>query len=156
MSRTGLWPLTASILAGFVASVASAQEVGSVVGWGVQVVVPQFELTDLVAVAGGWGHSLGLKADGSIVAWGDNEYGQCNVPAANSGFVAVAAGYLHSLGLKADGSIVGWGDNQFGQCDVPWPNTGFEAVAAGVWHSLGLRADGSIAAWGAGGCGLSG
>jgi hypothetical protein len=38
---------------------------------------------------------------GSIVAWGDNYNGQCNVPAPNSGFVAVAAGYYHSLGLKA-------------------------------------------------------
>ena len=45
-----------------------------------------------VAVAAGGYHSLGLKADGSIVAWGDNGYGQCNVPAPNAGFVAVAGG----------------------------------------------------------------
>jgi hypothetical protein len=38
---------------------------------------------------------------GSIVAWGNNEVGQCNVPAPNSGFVAVAGGTWHSLGLKA-------------------------------------------------------
>jgi hypothetical protein len=54
-----------------------------------------------VAVAGGWFHSLGLKADGSIVAWGRNIEGQCNVPAPNSGFVAVAGGGFRSLGLKA-------------------------------------------------------
>jgi hypothetical protein len=54
-----------------------------------------------VAVAGGEYHSLGLKADGSIVAWGYNVDGQCNVPGPNTGFVAVAGGYLHSLGLKA-------------------------------------------------------
>ena len=53
-----------------------------------------------MAVAAGQYHSLGVKADGSIVAWGDNGYGQCNVPAPNSGFVAVAGGYWHSLGLK--------------------------------------------------------
>ena len=44
---------------------------------------------------------MGLKGDGSIVAWGDPNYGQCDVPAPNSGFVAVAAGWIHSLGLKA-------------------------------------------------------
>jgi len=34
------------------------------------------------------------------VAWGHNEYGQCDVPSPNSGFVAVAGGGLHSLGLR--------------------------------------------------------
>ncbi|MCH7917814.1 MAG: hypothetical protein IIC50_07490, partial [Planctomycetes bacterium] len=69
--------------------------------------------------------------DGAIVAWGDNDDGQNDVPAPNSGFVAVAAGSVHSLGLKADGSIVAWGNNGRGQNDVPAPNNGFVAVAAG-------------------------
>jgi hypothetical protein len=46
------------------------------------------------------GHSLGLKADGSVVAWGDNSWGQGNVPVPNVGFVAVAAGSVHTLGIK--------------------------------------------------------
>jgi hypothetical protein len=86
--------------------------------------------------------------DGSIVAWGDNGSGQCDVPAPNTGFEAIAAGWFHSLGLKADGSTVAWGYNGAGQCDVPAPNTGFVAVAGGGMHSLGLKADGSIVAWG--------
>ncbi|HOB74995.1 MAG TPA: RCC1 domain-containing protein, partial [Phycisphaerae bacterium] len=76
------------------------------------------------------------------MAWGDNDYGQCNVPAPNSGFVVVAAGWFHSLGLKADGSIVAWGANWYGQCNVPAPNSGFVAVAAGGHHNLAIRGDG--------------
>ena len=87
-------------------------------------------------------------SSGSIIAWGDNNWNQLNVPSPNSGFTAISAGGYHSLGLKADGSIVSWGANSYGQCDVPSPNSGFTAISAGEYHSLGLKADGSIVAWG--------
>jgi PKD repeat protein len=95
--------------------------------------------------------SLSAQADqsGSIVAWGWNKYGQCNVPAPNSGFIAIAAGEgHHNLGLKVDGSVVAWGYNNHGQCNVPTPNSGFVAIAAGGGHSLGLKDDGSVVVWG--------
>ena len=60
-----------------------------------------------MAVAGGGDHSLGLKADGSIVAWGRNNHGQCDVPAPNTDFVAVVAGWYHSLGLKGYPPLLG-------------------------------------------------
>jgi alpha-tubulin suppressor-like RCC1 family protein len=53
------------------------------------------------------------------VAWGDNSYGQRNVPPGLSNVVAVAAGAYHSLALKADGTVVAWGDNTYGQRNVP-------------------------------------
>ena len=53
-----------------------------------------------VAVAAGGYHSLGLKADGSIVAWGDNYYGQTNVPAPNADFIAITARKNHSLAIR--------------------------------------------------------
>src|SRR3989304_452106 len=90
---------------------------GAIVGWGAQVV--GVDLSEgFVAVAAGGGHSLGLRADGSIVAWGRNFEAQTNVPAPNRGFVGVGAGRYHSLGLKADGSIVAWGWNGSGQTNV--------------------------------------
>ena len=88
------------------------------------------------------------EAAGSIVAWGYNGYGECDIPAPNEDFVAVAGGWNHSLGLKSDGTIVVWGDNAYGQCDVPAPNADFVAIAAGDYHSLGLKSDGRIVAWG--------
>ena len=100
------------------------------------------------AFSGGEDFSLGLRPDGSIVGWGDDSNGQCDVPSSNTGFIAIAAGGYHSLGLKQDGSIVAWGRNNIGQCNVPEPNTGFTAIAAGHSHSLGLKQDGSVVAWG--------
>lgn len=85
---------------------------------------------------------------GSVVAWGDNDFGQCNIPSPNSGFVAIAAAAWHSLGLKIDGSVVAWGDNRYGQLGIPQPNSGFTAIAAGEHYSLGLKADGSVVKWG--------
>jgi len=92
-----------------------------------------------MGIAGGWSHSLGVKSDGTVVAWGRNDSGQCNVPAPNADFVTVAAGASHSLGLKSDGTIVAWGSNSHGECIVPPPNTGFVAVAGAGDHSLALR-----------------
>jgi hypothetical protein len=83
-----------------------------------------------------------------VVAWGLNNYGQCDVPAPNSDYVAIASGQWHSLGLKSDGTIIAWGLNWAGQCDVPAPNEDFVAVAGGGASSLGLKSDGSIVAWG--------
>ncbi len=95
--------------------VVHGQSTGSIVGWGEQVVVEQAALDSLVVVAAGNEHSLGLKSDGTILAWGDNALGQCDVPAPNADFVAVAAGGGHSLGLKSDGTFVAWGNNDYGQ-----------------------------------------
>ncbi|MCK4660180.1 MAG: matrixin family metalloprotease, partial [Phycisphaerae bacterium] len=104
------------------------------------------EGNDFIAIAAGEYHCLALKADGSLVGWGYNGYGQADVPAGND-FVSIAAGFYHSLAIKADGSLVGWGSNSDGQINVPAGND-FVAVGAGKYHSVALRADGSLVGWG--------
>ncbi|WP_278739326.1 immunoglobulin-like domain-containing protein [Paenibacillus macerans] len=101
-----------------------------------------------VKVSGGLGHSLALKSNGTVVAWGYNNFGQLNVPAALDGVTSIAAGYYHSLALKSDGSIVAWGYNNSGQSNVPAGLDGVVAIAAGLDHSLALRADGTVVVWG--------
>jgi hypothetical protein len=92
--------------------------------------------------------SYGLtEVEGSIIAWGRNDYGQCIVPYPNNGKVNVVASYYNSYGLKINGAIVPWGDNNYNQCNIPYPNNGFVAIAGG-WHCLGIKANGSLVSWG--------
>ncbi|TWP52509.1 PKD domain-containing protein [Lentzea tibetensis] len=89
-------------------------------------------------------------ARGAVKAWGDNTYGQLNVPAAaTSGVVAISSGLDHTLALKSDGSVVAFGGNSYRQRNVPASATsGVIAVAAGAFHSLALKKDGSVIGWG--------
>ena len=75
-----------------------------------------------MAVAAGDRHTVGLKADGTVVAVGDNKYGRCDVSDWTD-IVAIAAGSYHTVGLKADGTVVAVGNNGGGRCNVSdWKN----------------------------------
>jgi len=97
-------------------------------------------------VAAGYYHTVGLKADGTVVAAGNNDYGQCNV-GSWSNIIQVAAGGAHTVGLKGDGTVVAVGYNGDGQCNVgSW--SGIVQVAAGGSHTVGLKGDGTVKAVG--------
>jgi len=85
-------------------------------------------------------HSVARRSDGSVVAWGWNSKGQCNVPSLPAGqsYVEIAAGGWHSLARRSEGSVVAWGDNSSGQCNVPSLPAGYSYVeiAAGDYLSL--------------------
>jgi alpha-tubulin suppressor-like RCC1 family protein len=118
-------------------------------------------------------HTLALRADGTVLAWGSNDDGQLGdgtttgrlAPAAVpglTGVTAVAAGGTHSLALLTNGTVAAWGDNGLrgpsgrGTPDrtaitapVPVPGLGdVTAVSAGNFHSLAMLADGTVRAWG--------
>jgi alpha-tubulin suppressor-like RCC1 family protein len=92
------------------------------------------------------GHTVGLKKDGTVVAVGNNDDGQCNV--GNwCNIVAVANAFNHTVGLKRDGTVVAVGNNDNGQCNVGnWRN--IVAVAASGGHTVGLKKDGTVVAVG--------
>lgn len=128
-------------------------------------------LTDVIAVSAGGYHSLALKSDGTVWAWGygkDGELGNGTTtewqsePVQVSGLadvVAIAAGNYHNLAIKKDGTVWAWGNNGEGRLgDGTTTNrttpvqvhglSNIVQVAAGGEHSLALDADGNVWAWG--------
>ena len=97
-------------------------------------------------VSAGSYHTVGLKADGTVVATGLNAYGQCDVSGWTD-IVAISAGTYHTVGLKPDGTVVAVGSNASGQCNISgWKK--IIAVSAGGSHTVGLKADGTVVAVG--------
>ncbi len=117
-------------------------------------------VTGASAVSAGSEFSLALLADGTVMAWGEDKFGELGngattaddeVPAVIgglSGVTAIAAGGDHALALLAGGTVEAWGDGQWGELGngtsgaasaVPVAVKGLSEVAgisAGESHSL--------------------
>lgn len=123
---------------------------GKVIAWGdnaeKQTSVP--ELKNVKTIAAGGYHSLALNADGTVVAWGRNDYGQGAGLAGLKDVKAIAAGEYHNLALKTDGTVVFWGYDTDEQKAGAFKLTDVKAIAAGASHSLALKNDGTVVAWG--------
>ncbi len=114
-------------------------------------------ITDRDTISANYVHTVGLKNDGTVVAVGYNEQGQCKVDQWTD-IVAVSTGAGHTVGLRYDGTVVAVGYNAQGQCDVDaW--TDIVSVSAGYYHTVGIKKNGTVIAVGRnsdGQCNVSG
>ena len=99
-------------------------------------------------LAGGYGYTLALKSDGTVVGWGQPSSELKNIPLGLNNVVKLATNNNHALALRSDGSVVAWGDNSFGETSVPNDLSGLTEVATGGHHNLVVKSDGTVTAWG--------
>lgn len=99
---------------------------------------------DIIEVAVGCYHIVGLKADGTVVATGGGR--ECDVSGWTD-IVDISTGMMYTVGLNRNGTVVATGINDEHQCDVSdWKDV--VAVSAGRRHTVGLRGDGTVIAVG--------
>lgn len=125
---------------------------------------------NFTSMAAGGNHSLAIRTNGSLYAWGSNAYGQLGNDTTNDAYTpiqigtdvdwsVVAAGGSHSMGIKTDGTLWAWGSNSDGQLgdgsttDAQRPmQIGIEKnwiwVSAGKFHTFAIKADGTLWGWG--------
>ena len=100
----------------------------------------------VISISAGGYHTAGIESDGTCVAVGDNDYGQCDVTEW-TGIIQISTGWYNTIGLKSDGTCVAVGWNGDNECNVTgW--TGIIQTSAGQSHTVGLKSDGTCVAVG--------
>lgn len=122
-------------------------------------------------ISAGYWHSLALKADGTLWAWGGNHMGQLGdgttsftanpTPVqigSDSDWKTISTGGFFSTAIKANGTLWAWGDNYYGQVGNGSTNSQtsplqigtdtWKSVFAGRNHALAIQPNGSVWVWG--------
>ncbi len=122
-------------------------------------------------IAAGSYHNLAIAQNGTLWAWGENNYGQLGdntttnriIPTqigTSADWSSIAGGLYHSLAIKTDGTLWTWGYNGNGELgdntttDKIIPTqigvaTNWYSIVGGTFYSLAIKTDGTLWAWGA-------
>ena len=69
---------------------------------------------EYIAISSGANHICAIATDGSIMCWGNDDYGQVSERPTSGRFTEISSGYNHTCGLRDDGAVICWGS-----IDVP-------------------------------------
>lgn len=97
-----------------------------------------------IAISAGDGFGCAIRADGSLVCWGDNDEGAATPPAGND-FVGIDTEGQLSCALRANGEVTCWGNVFFMNGQPPGPATQVvvgEQVMCALLEGGGVFCDG--------------
>lgn len=141
---------------------------GTLWRWTFATIPVQIGTDTWIAVSTGAAHTLAIRSDSTLWAWGDGTDGRLGngstigssepLQIGSDKWIAIAAGGRHSLGIRADGRLLSWGRNDLGQLgtgNITSRSTpgivGTErwlSLSAGENHSAAIRADSTLWTWG--------
>lgn len=106
---------TNGVQKGYATAVAAGDAAGTLDFNAVEVVAPagvplgSVSIEGATAIAAGDYHSLAILSNGTVTAWGTNDFGQCDVPASVTNAISISANRRFSAAVLQDGSVVVWG-----------------------------------------------
>jgi alpha-tubulin suppressor-like RCC1 family protein len=128
-------------------------------------------------IAGGYGHAVARKTDGTLWGWGCGYCGRLgngtNTDVTSPSQVPgtqwndIKSGYRGVMARKTDGTLWGWGQNTYGSIGnnsaggsvnspVQVPGTQWNDIAAGGRTTMARKTDGTLWSWGCNGSGTVG
>jgi len=126
-------------------------------------------MEDVLSISAGVFHTVAIRTDGSLWAWGSTRWGLLGDGTVTDhhtpispvkimdSVIAVSVGDTHTAAIRADGSLWAWGRNEEGQLGDGTTTGRYTpvkvmadviAVSAGFNCTMAIKSDGSLWAWG--------
>lgn len=112
--------------------------------------VPSSLKSNVIDIAASSDSMCGLKADGTLVFWGNGTHGEMEAPEMPSKPIELYGGRWHYSALLENGDVFSWGNNSHKESEVPAEvnNAEIDTIFSGYFQNYAVTKDGKILTWG--------